>query len=285
MIGLLLAASLTLLTLSFRQGSEGAIGAIQRGALAITAPFSSATTRVTKPFVDAWNWTSGLVDARSENAKLKDELAQANAANVQLNAVKSLLIQDNQLLHFTQNSQIAAQYPFVGATVTRQVPNAYSQTITVNVGSAAGVAVGDPVVAPAGSSDLFAGLIGRVTTVTPNASSVELILDPDTAVSARVQGGTVRGVAVPNAGNPGVLDLQMVPQAEQVKPNQVVVTAGLQPNRQNLQALLPAGIPIGLVTSVSQSDLNNVYKGIEVTPFVDFGSLDRVLVLRVVKTP
>ena len=56
MIGLLLAASLTLLTLSFRQGSEGAIGAIQRGALAITAPFSSATTRVTKPFVDAWNW-------------------------------------------------------------------------------------------------------------------------------------------------------------------------------------------------------------------------------------
>jgi rod shape-determining protein MreC len=284
-IGLLLAASLTLLTLSFRQGSEGAIGAIQRGALAITAPFSSATTRVTKPFVDAWNWTSGLVDARSENAKLKDELAQANAANVQLNAVKSLLIQDNQLLHFTQNSQIAAQYPFVGATVTRQVPNAYSQTITVNVGSAAGVAVGDPVVAPAGSSDLFAGLIGRVTTVTPNASSVELILDPDTAVSARVQGGTVRGVAVPNAGNPGVLDLQMVPQAEQVKPNQVVVTAGLQPNRQNLQALLPAGIPIGLVTSVSQSDLNNVFKGIEVTPFVDFGSLDRVLVLKVVKTP
>jgi cell shape-determining protein MreC len=77
----------------------------------------------------------------------------------------------------------------------------------------------------------------------------------------------------------------MVPQAEQVKPNQVVVTAGLQANRQNLQALLPAGIPIGLVTSVSQSDLNNVYKGIEVTPFVDFGSLDRVLVLKVVKTP
>jgi len=284
-IGLLLAASLTLLTLSFRQGSEGAIGAIQRGALAITAPFSSATTRVTKPFVDAWNWTSGLVDARSENAKLKNELEIANAANQTLQQVQSELAQDNLLLHFTQNSQIAAQYPFVGATVTRQVPNAYSQTITINVGSGGGVAVGDPVVAPAGSSNLFAGLVGRVTTVTANASSVELILDPDTAVSARVQGGTVRGVAVPNPGNPGVLDLQMVPQAEQVKPNQVVVTAGLQPNRQGLQALLPAGIPIGLVTSVSQSDLNDVFKGIEVTPFVDFGSLDRVLVLKVVKTP
>jgi rod shape-determining protein MreC len=204
---------------------------------------------------------------------------------VQLQQVAAQEAQDKQLLHFTQNSQIASQYPFIGANVTRQVPNAYSQTVTINVGSSAGVAVGDPVVAPAGNSDLFAGLIGRVTTVTPNASSVELILDPDTAVSARVQGGSVRGVAVPNPGNPGVLDLQMVPQAEQLKPNQVVVTAGLQANRQNLQALLPAGIPIGLVTSVSQSDLNNVYKGIEVTPFVDFGSLDRVLVLKVVKTP
>ena len=74
-IGLLLAASLTLLTLSFRQGSEGAIGAIQRGAMAITAPFSAATTRVTKPFVDAWNWTSGLVDARRKHS---DALQRAN---------------------------------------------------------------------------------------------------------------------------------------------------------------------------------------------------------------
>ena len=39
-IGLLLAASLTLLTLSFRQGSQGVMGAIQRGALTVTAhPF------------------------------------------------------------------------------------------------------------------------------------------------------------------------------------------------------------------------------------------------------
>src|SRR6476619_704047 len=90
-IGLLLAASLTLLTLSFRQGSEGATGAIQRGALTITAPFSSATTRVTKPFVDAWNWTSGLADARSENQRLKDKLEIANAANQTLQQVEAEL--------------------------------------------------------------------------------------------------------------------------------------------------------------------------------------------------
>ena len=100
-------------------------------------------------------------------------------------------------------------------------------------------------------------------------------------MSARVQGGSVRGVAVPSSGNPGVLDLQMVTQSEQVNPGQVVVTAGLQANSQHLQSLLPAGIPIGQVTSVSQTDLSAPTKDIQVTPFVDFGGLDRVLVLRV----
>jgi rod shape-determining protein MreC len=279
-IGLLLAASLTLLTLSFREGSSGAIGAIQRGALAITAPVSSVTTRVTQPFVDAWNWTGGLIDARSENAKLKSELAQAAAANQQLQQLQYELAQANDLVKFTQQSQIASQYDFVSGSVIRQVPNAYSQTITIDLGSSQGVAVNDPVVAPAGNSNEFAGLIGRVTAVTSDASSVELILDTDTAVSARVQGGTVHGLALPSSGDPGVLSLTMVPQAAQVSGGQVVVTAGLQANSQHLQALLPAGIPIGQVTSVSQNE-QDVFKTIQVTPFVDFGSLDRVLVLKV----
>ena len=65
-VGLLLAASLTLLTLSFREGNGGVIGGIQRTALAITAPVSGVVHRVTQPFVDGWNWTTGLVDARQD---------------------------------------------------------------------------------------------------------------------------------------------------------------------------------------------------------------------------
>ena len=40
-VGLLLAASLTLLTLSFRQGSSGVVGEIQRDAVSVTAPFAT----------------------------------------------------------------------------------------------------------------------------------------------------------------------------------------------------------------------------------------------------
>jgi rod shape-determining protein MreC len=280
-IGLLFAASLTLLTLSFREGSTGVIGGIQRGALSVTAPFSAATTRVTRPFVDAWNWAGGLIDARSENERLKQQLERANAANLALQQLQADIEKYRLLDRFTNSSKLASQYGFVGATVIQQVPNAYNQTITLSVGSVDGVALNDPVVAPAGDSTLFAGLIGHVSSVTSNACTVRLILDPQTAVSARIVNSTVRGVAEPSSGSTGVLSLLMVGQDKSVHAGQVVVTSGIHANSRGLQALLPAGIPIGQVTSVSQSDNSYPNKTIQVTPFVDFQSIDKVLVLKV----
>ena len=49
-VGLLLAASLTLLTLSFRQGSTGVVGEIQRDAVSINTSASLAFTGALKFF-------------------------------------------------------------------------------------------------------------------------------------------------------------------------------------------------------------------------------------------
>jgi rod shape-determining protein MreC len=278
-IGLLLAASLTLLTLSFRQGSEGVIGAIQRGALSITAPFSEATTRVTQPFVDAWDWSRGLFDARSENERLKKQLEQASAAAVQAQAAEDDNARLTQLLNFTDSgSKLATQYDFVGGTVIRQPQNAYSQTVTLDIGSSSGVHENDPVVAPAPDSDLFVGLIGRVKVVSPNSCTVELILSRDAGVSARLLHSSVRGTAVPSQGDPGALNLLQIGQDAVVELHQIVVTSG---GSQDLPSFYPAGIPIGQVTGVSQSDVEAPNKTVQVTPFVDFGDISRVLVLKV----
>ncbi|MDX6534470.1 MAG: rod shape-determining protein MreC [Gaiellales bacterium] len=278
-IGLLLAASLTLLTLSFRQGSEGVIGAIQRGALSITAPFSEATTRVTQPFADAWNWSRGLVDARSENERLKEQLERTGAAVVAAQAAEDDNARLTQLLNFTESgSKLASQYDFVGGTVIRQPQNAYSQTVTLDIGSSSGVRENDPVVAPAPGSDLFVGLIGRVKIVSPNSCTVELILSRDAGVSARLLHSSVRGTAVPSQGDPGVLNLLSIGQDAVVSIDQIAVTSG---GSQALRSLYPAGIPIGQVTGVSQSDVEAPNKTVQVTPFVDFGDISRVLVLQV----
>ena len=54
-VGLLVAASLTLLTMSYREGSTGVVGSMQRGVVELTAPFASVAHRVTRPFVDGWH--------------------------------------------------------------------------------------------------------------------------------------------------------------------------------------------------------------------------------------
>ena len=49
-------------------------------------PFEVAANRVARPFRDAYNWFDGLTTARSENQKLKKEVAPA-AAGVRDRAV------------------------------------------------------------------------------------------------------------------------------------------------------------------------------------------------------
>jgi rod shape-determining protein MreC len=55
-----------------------------------------------------------------------------------------------------------------------------------------------------------------------------------------------------------------------------IITAGWKSGK--LASLYPRGIPIGVVTSVGELD-TDIYKQIQVDPFVDFSSLDSVLVL------
>src|SRR5437899_895391 len=89
-VGLLVAASLTLLTMSYREGSTGVVGSVQNGAVALTAPFASVAHRVTSPFVDAWHWTTGLIHARDQTARLHQLEAQAgrDAAVIQQQQAK-----------------------------------------------------------------------------------------------------------------------------------------------------------------------------------------------------
>jgi len=61
-----------------------------------------------------------------------------------------------------------------------------------------------------------------------------------------------------------------------VQEGDVIVTAGTQ--SKQYPSLFPGGIPIGVVTSVGQSD-TALYKQIQIAPYVDFAALDAVTAL------
>jgi rod shape-determining protein MreC len=61
-----------------------------------------------------------------------------------------------------------------------------------------------------------------------------------------------------------------------------IVTAGWHSG--GLSSLYPKGIPIGEVTSVGQTD-TDLFQQVQVEPYVDFGALDAVIVLRPSERP
>jgi rod shape-determining protein MreC len=61
-----------------------------------------------------------------------------------------------------------------------------------------------------------------------------------------------------------------------VNEDDIVITSGWQVG--TLASLYPRGIPIGKVSGVSRRDVD-LYTRIQLTPFVDFDSLEHVIVL------
>ena len=69
-VGGLVLLSFVLITLSFR---STALDGVQGRAAGVLRPFEVGADRVARPFRDAFGWGQGLVNAKSENAKLKAE--------------------------------------------------------------------------------------------------------------------------------------------------------------------------------------------------------------------
>ena len=70
-----MAVCLILFTVYFREGGDGPAHGTQRLAGTVVAPLQSVGSRIAEPFTGAWDWVTGLFDARGENERLKEENA------------------------------------------------------------------------------------------------------------------------------------------------------------------------------------------------------------------
>ncbi len=94
-------------SLSYRQGSTGAVGDVQETVSSVTAPASSVAHRIMQPFSDAWNWTTGLINARDQAARYKD-LQQKYSL---LNAQAAAAAEENKTLKAAMGFKDTSDYP------------------------------------------------------------------------------------------------------------------------------------------------------------------------------
>jgi rod shape-determining protein MreC len=261
--------SLVLITVSFRSDDDGPLSGVQSVGSSVLRPFAVGLERVAQPFRDAYGWTDSLLDARSDAERYEAEVRELRQRAIQA----EFALQENEslrrLLRYLDSPRFPDDFTPVVAEVIGRPPTAFTQAISIAAGSDDGVRVNDAVV----TAD---GLVGLVTRVTSGTARIQLLTDQEAAVSARDLRTGAEGIVLHARGTRETLVLDRVRKQDVVKEGDEVVTAGWSSG--GLTSLYPKGIPIGAVTSVGQTD-TDLFQQIQVDPYVDFGSLDGVIVL------
>jgi rod shape-determining protein MreC len=266
-VGGLVLLSLILITFSFRASSSGALHGVESTGVTVLRPFEVAAERVARPFRDVYGYFRGLVHAKSENARLREQVNQLRQQALQGKFAQEQNKEFRAQLRFVDSPLFPQDYSPVNTRIISW-SGEFDQQVVIAAGSAQGIKQDTPIV----TQD---GLVGRVTDVTGNAAHVTLLTDESSAVPARDQKTGATGLVRHGEGE-GSLVLDYVQKETDVQRGDVIVTAGTQSKRY--PSLFPGGIQIGVVTSVGQSD-TALYKQIQITPFVDFSGLDAVTAL------
>lgn len=195
------------------------------------------------------NNVHSLLNTQSENNYLKrqvTDLGQTKAQN------QSLVKENKQLRSALKLRDTLTGYNLINASVISRSPDTWSDLLTINKGSSAGVQKNQAVVCDG-------GVIGRIVEVSAASSKVELITTTDKsanrfAVEAKaVKGKTVHGIITVNAN--GGLSFTQVVDSRKLKAGTQVFTSGMGGNS-------PKGLLIGTVAATTRDSfgLSDVVK-------------------------
>jgi rod shape-determining protein MreC len=273
--GVLLLLSLALITVYFREPASGRLHDAQGVGATALRPFEIAAERVARPFRDAYGYLSGLVHAKAENKRLHAQVDRYRQLWIQSQNAVSQNTEFKRLLRYLDSPSFPASYDGVPARVAAVEDPRFAAQIIVSVGSSDGVRLYAPVV----TAD---GLVGQVTSLTSGEARVTLLTDETSAVSARDPKTRAPGLVRHGEAGSDSLILDRVKKEQRVAKGDPIITSGWRSGK--LSSEYPPGIPVGVVTSVGQND-TELFKQVQVQPYVDFSSLDTVVVLVAKKPP
>jgi rod shape-determining protein MreC len=268
-VGLLVLASLVLISLSIRSDESGPLSGVQSAGATALRPFAVGFERIAQPFRDVYGWADSLLTARSEAEQLREEVRELRQRAIQSEFALQENVYLRRLIDYIDGPRFPTDFDPVVAEVIGRPAGAFTQAIVIAAGANSGVRANDPVV----TAD---GLVGVVTRVTSGTARIQLLTDEEAAASAIDLRTSATGVVRHARGTRETLVLDRVRKQDVVRRGDEIVTAGWRAG--SLSSLYPKGIPIGKVTSVGQTD-TDLFQQVQIDPYVDFGALDAVIVL------
>ncbi|MGC4946270.1 rod shape-determining protein MreC [Streptomyces sp. DT224] len=255
---LLIAIAFALITVDIRGGEASPVDGARQAAATVFGPVENGVASAVDPVGNA------IGAVRASGAR-HDKIAALEKQNAELKAKlgsddrnRSRVRQLDEMLKKSATGQYgikAAEVIAIGAA------QGFSWTVTIDAGTKDGVKRDMTVL----NGD---GLVGRVTTVGPDTSTVLLANDPDFTVGTRMESTDELGFATGQGSRP--LAVQFLNGKARVKKGDRLVTFGSSKDKP----FVP-GVPVGQVVRVDPSG-GDLTRTVYVRPYVSFTKLDIV---------
>ena len=232
------------------------IAAIEKMRMATTDLLTPVLTTISEP-VNAFHNVVARVQKLTSLIDENERLREENARLLKWQAVGRTLEQENENFRQLLNALSDPLVLPITARVVGDSGGPFVRTLLINSGRRDGVRLGQAVVAPL-------GLVGRITEVGERSSRVLLLTDLNSRIPVVLEKSRYKGILV--GDNSTAPLLEFLPTNATIAPGDRVVTSGDG-------GMLPAGRPIGIVSSVTD-------RRVRVQAFTDWSRLEYVSVLR-----
>ncbi len=239
-------------------GDEGPLGAVRGAFQTVTSPVRYLGATVAAPFRGIGNVVTNLTADQQTLSELRAENDELRARNVELEEAA----QTAERLQGLLDLQDANDLQSTAARIISGASDSWSTTVTIDKGTSSGVTAGMPVTASS-------GVVGQVIDSGATTSTVRMLTDENSSISAMIQSSRVQGMLTGSVT--GQLNLTLIGTEQEVNVGDVVVTSGLG-------GVFPKGLPLGEVTSV-ESAPGALFLDIVVEPFSHAENYEEVLVI------
>ncbi len=209
---------------------------------------------------DTFSFLPNLFELPRENRILRRRTVELADEVTKLREARLENIRLRKLFNFAST----APYTLIPSEVISKNLHLLHNAMIVDVGSADSVALSMPVISDA-------GLVGRITTVSPHYSVVQLILNRDFRASVKIQRSRVDGILAWQGGTTDII--KNISKSQDVRAGDLVMTS-------EYSNTFPPNIDVGVVSSV-KDEVGTLFKKVEVQPSVDFTRLQEVFIIRV----
>jgi len=224
----------------------------------VSYPFLSTYRFIENRVTRVWTHYVWLVDVQEENEKLKKKVSLLEAENAENREMRIHYRRLIGLMEFSRRDRNKKLF----ASVIVEIDKPFSNLLIIDKGSKHGIRRNFAVVSPE-------GIVGKIQSVTPFQSVVQLITDSHSQFPVLVQQSRTK--AMVSGSQDGTLQLKHIPRRLDLSENDQVVTSGLA-------GIFPKGLSVGKIQSIQKKSFE-LFQRVVLTPAVNLGKIEEVAVI------